>query len=84
MPSQPNRQRRRGGLAQSPQGRSRHRQSLRRRSSTTEPGACLLSWIQPGPEGGAFAGDGRHGSIIPKPGRVRSRNDMGRLIETED
>jgi hypothetical protein len=32
----------------------------------------------PGPKkGGAFAGDGRHGSIIPSPGRVRSRNDIG-------
>ena len=30
-----------------------------------------------GPAGGAFAGDGRHGSIIPNPGRIRSaRNDM--------
>jgi hypothetical protein len=24
-----------------------------------------------------LGGDGRHGSIIPSPGRVRSRNDMG-------
>jgi hypothetical protein len=39
--------------------------------------SCLISCNQPGPEGGAFAGDGRHGSIIPSPGRVRSRNDMG-------
>jgi hypothetical protein len=31
---------------------------------------------QPEPEGGALAGEGRHGSIIPNPGRVRSRNDM--------
>jgi hypothetical protein len=23
-----------------------------------------------------LAGDGRHGSIMPSPGRVRSRNDM--------
>jgi hypothetical protein len=30
---------------------------------------------QDGPEGGAFAGDGKHGSIIPSPGRVRSRNE---------
>jgi hypothetical protein len=29
------------------------------------------------------AGEGRHGSIMPNPGRVRSRNDMERLIETE-
>jgi hypothetical protein len=28
-----------------------------------------------------LAGDGRHGSIIPRLGRVRSRNDMVRLIE---
>ena len=27
----------------------------------------------PGPEGGAFAGDGRHGSIIPSRGAARSR-----------
>jgi hypothetical protein len=39
--------------------------------------SCLISWSQPGPEGGALAGEGRHGSIIPSPGRVRSRNDMG-------
>jgi hypothetical protein len=26
---------------------------------------------------------GRHGSIMPNPGRIRSRNDMERLIETE-
>jgi hypothetical protein len=32
--------------------------------------------IRPGPEGGAFAGDGKHGSMFPSPGRVRSRNDM--------
>src|SRR5262249_6494183 len=38
--------------------------------------SCLISWIQPGPEGGAVAGDGRDGSIMPRPGRVRSRNDM--------
>jgi hypothetical protein len=25
----------------------------------------------------ALCGAGRHGSMIPKPGRVRSRNDMG-------
>src|SRR5262249_27339421 len=29
---------------------------------------------QMGPEGGALAGDGRHASIIPSPGRVRSCN----------
>jgi len=34
----------------------------------------LDSCSQPGPEGGAFAGNGKHGSIIPNPGRVRSRN----------
>src|SRR5215472_8163820 len=42
--------------------------------------SCLISCSQPGPEGGAFAGDGRHGSMMPKPGRVRSRKDMGGLI----
>jgi hypothetical protein len=30
-----------------------------------------LSWIQPGRLGGALAGDGRHGWMMPKP-----RNDM--------
>jgi hypothetical protein len=39
--------------------------------------SCLISCSQPGPEGGTFAGDGRHGSIIPSPGRVRSRNNIG-------
>jgi hypothetical protein len=47
-----------------------------RRARMRKP-SCLISWIQPGPEGGALAGDGRHGSIMPSPGRVRSRNDMG-------
>ncbi len=37
------------------------------------------SMSQPGPEGGALAGDGRHGSMIPNSGRVRSRRDMGAL-----
>jgi hypothetical protein len=35
--------------------------------------------LPPGPEGGALAGDGRHGSMIPDPGRVRSRNDIVRF-----
>jgi hypothetical protein len=48
-------------------------------SAALRPAA--LRWSQPGPEG-AFAGDGRHGSIIPNPGRVRSRNDMRSLIKT--
>jgi hypothetical protein len=39
--------------------------------------SCLISWIQPGPEGGTLAGAGRHGSITPNRGRARSRNDMG-------
>src|SRR5437868_3002786 len=38
--------------------------------------SCLISCSQPGPEGGAFAGEGKHGSIIPSPGRVHSRNDI--------
>src|SRR6516164_459333 len=42
--------------------------------------SCLISWIQPGPLGGALAGDGSHGSTIPRPGRVRSRNDIDHLI----
>ena len=46
-----------------------------RRAKIRKP-SCLISCSQPEPEGGTFAGDGRHGSIIPKPGRVRSRNDI--------
>jgi hypothetical protein len=38
--------------------------------------SCLISCSQPGPEGGALAGEGKHGSIIPNPERVRSRNDV--------
>jgi len=34
------------------------------------------STLQDYPEGGAFAGEGRHGAMIPKPGLVRSSNDM--------
>src|SRR5262249_58315873 len=51
--------------------------ALSRRARMRKP-SCLISCIQPGPAGGALAGDGKHGSIIPRPGRVRSRNDMGR------
>jgi hypothetical protein len=45
----------------------------------------VFDFVQPtgGPEGGVFAGDGRHGSIIPNPGRVRSRNEMLALIGIE-
>jgi hypothetical protein len=46
-----------------------------RRAKMRKP-SCLISCSQPGPEGSAFAGDGRHGSMIPRPGRVRSRNNM--------
>ena len=49
--------------------------ALSRRASMRKP-SCLISWSQPGPEGEALAGEGRHGSMIPSPGRVRSRNDM--------
>ena len=42
--------------------------ALSRRAMMRKP-SCLISCSQPGPEGGAFAGDGRHGSIIPTPGR---------------
>ena len=57
--------------------------ALSRRAMIRKP-SCLISWIQPGPLGGALAGDGRHGSMIPNPGRVRSRNDMRQLIERPD
>ena len=40
-------------------------------------GVTGMGDAQEKPEGGAFAGDGRQSSIIPRPGRVRSRNDMG-------
>jgi len=46
-----------------------------RRARIRSP-SCLISCSHFGPEGGALAGDGRQGSIIPNPGRVRSRNDM--------
>jgi hypothetical protein len=42
--------------------------------------SCLISCNQPGPEGGAFAGDGRQGSIFPSLEGVRPRNHMGDLI----
>jgi hypothetical protein len=36
----------------------------------------VLDFVQPAaPEGGAFAGEGRHGSMMPRSGRVRSRNE---------
>jgi len=46
-----------------------------RRAIMRKP-SCLISCSQPGPEGGALAGDGKQGSIMPSLGRVRSRNDM--------
>jgi len=49
--------------------------ALSRRAMMRKP-SCLISCSQPGPGGGAFAGDGRHGSMIPRPRWVRSRNDM--------
>jgi len=47
-----------------------------RRAMMRKP-SCLISCSQPGPDGGRSAGDGKQGSIMPSPGRVRSRNDMG-------
>ena len=38
--------------------------------------SCLISCSQSGPDGGALAGEARHGPIILSPGRVPSRNDM--------
>ena len=46
---------------------------LSRRAMMRKP-SCLISCSQSGPEGGALAGDAKHGSIMPSPGRVRSRN----------
>jgi hypothetical protein len=37
----------------------------------------LISCSQAGPLAGAFTGERRHDSIIPKLGRLRSRNEMG-------
>jgi hypothetical protein len=48
--------------------------ALSRRAMMRMP-SCLISCSQPGPLGGALAGDGRHGSINPSPGRI-TRNDM--------
>jgi hypothetical protein len=42
--------------------------------------SCSNSCSHPGPEGGALAGEGRHGSIIPNPGRVRSKTSALRAI----
>jgi hypothetical protein len=50
--------------------------ALSRRARMRKP-SCLISCSHPGPEGGTLAGEGKQGSIIPNPGRVRSRNDMG-------
>jgi len=47
--------------------------ALSRQAMIRKP-SCLISCSQPGPLGGALAG--RHGSIMPSPGRVRSLNDM--------
>ena len=55
--------------------------ALSRRARMRKP-SCLISWSQPGPEGGALAGEGRHGSTLPRPARVCSRNDMRGLIGT--
>src|SRR6516225_4958498 len=57
--------------------------ALSRRAMIRKP-SCLISWSQPGPLGGDLAGDGRHGSTVPRPGRVRSRNDKRQLIERRD
>jgi hypothetical protein len=39
--------------------------------------AIVLYFVNPAwPEGGTLAGFGKHGWMIPSPGRVRSRNDM--------
>jgi hypothetical protein len=38
-----------------------------RRASRRKP-SCLISCSQPGPEGGALAGEGRHSSIMPSRG----------------
>jgi hypothetical protein len=55
--------------------------ALSRRARMRKP-SCLISCSQPGPEGGALAGEGRQGSMIPKPRRVRSRNGMRPLLGT--
>ena len=44
-----------------------------------DPKAIVLDFVNPAQARRRDLrwGDGRRGSIIPKPGRVRSRNDMG-------
>jgi hypothetical protein len=45
--------------------------------------AVTLDFVNPtGSRRRSFAGDGKHGSIIPSLGRVRSRNDMRVLVGT--
>ena len=40
--------------------------------------SVMFDFVKPTrPRWRGLAGDGRHGSIMPNPGRVRSRNDMG-------
>jgi hypothetical protein len=53
-----------------------------RRARMRKP-SCLISCSQPGPEGGSLTGDGRHGSMVASPERVRSLNDMGRVIKNQ-
>src|SRR6516165_8747116 len=51
-----------------------------RRAIIRKP-SCLISWSQPGPEGGAFAEVGKHGSTIPSRGAARSlRSDILYLV----
>ena len=45
--------------------------------------SCLISCSQPEPEGGALAGEGRHGSMMPKPGRVGSPMSLRDAAEKE-
>jgi hypothetical protein len=59
--------------------------ALSRRARMRKP-SCSILCSQPGPSGSALAGDGRHGSMIPNPGRgICSRNDItAAAIEQRD
>ena len=42
--------------------------------------AVMFDFVNPArPGSGALAGDGKQGSIMPNPGRVRSGNDIGEI-----
>src|SRR6516162_6233742 len=57
------------------------RTPVRSRRARIRKPSCLISCSQPGPEGGAFAEVGKHGSTIPSRGAARSlRSDILYLV----